>query len=51
MWIVSPTQRFEHLHLDQLTIVIPGDADYPLTDGIVVRGLNHLLVSATVGIS
>jgi len=36
----------EHLRLDQLTVVIPGDADYPLADGIRVRGLNHLLASS-----
>lgn len=28
------------LHLDQLTVVVPGDADYPLADGIRVCGLN-----------
>jgi len=33
----------EHLHLDQLTVVIRGDADYPLTDGIRVCGPNVML--------
>jgi predicted AAA+ superfamily ATPase len=33
----------EHLHLDRLTVVIPGDADYPLADGIRVCGLNAVL--------
>ena len=33
----------EHLHLDQLTVVVPGEADYPLADGIRVRGLNVVL--------
>jgi predicted AAA+ superfamily ATPase len=33
----------EHLRLDQLTIVVPGDADYPLADGIRVCGLNAVL--------
>ncbi len=41
----------EHLHLDRLTIVIPGDADYSLADGIGVGGLNHLLASAAPGSS
>ena len=36
----------QHLHLDQLTVVIPGDADYPLAEGIGVGGLNHLLASS-----
>lgn len=29
----------EHLRLDQLTVVIPGEAEYPLTDRIGVQGL------------
>ncbi len=29
----------EHLRLNHLTIVIPGEADYPLADRIHVRGL------------
>jgi hypothetical protein len=35
----------QHLRLDQLTVVIPGDANYPLADGVAVRGLNNLLAN------
>ena len=42
------TSRSQHLaleclRLDQLTLVIPGDADYPLTDRIRVNGLSTAL--------
>jgi predicted AAA+ superfamily ATPase len=33
----------EQLRLDQLTMVVPGDATYALEDGIDVRGLNDLV--------
>ena len=33
----------EHLNLDQLTLVCPGDAAYELDGGVRVRGLNHLV--------
>ena len=32
-----------HLRLDELTVVIPGDADYPLADGVRVRGLSRVV--------
>ena len=42
---VTSSQRLalECLKLESLTIVIPGDAEYPLTDQIQVRGLKKLL--------
>lgn len=33
----------EHLKLDQLTLVCPGDAAYELEGGVRVRGLSHLI--------
>jgi hypothetical protein len=35
----------EHLRLDRLTVVTPGDADYPLTDRIRVLGLAMAVAS------
>jgi predicted AAA+ superfamily ATPase len=45
--LLSRSQRLalEHLRLDQLTLVIPGDAEYALAEGIGVRGLNRVLAS------
>ena len=42
---VTSSQRAarEILHLDSLTFVCPGDAGYPLAEGIQVRGLNRLI--------
>jgi predicted AAA+ superfamily ATPase len=41
---VTPSQRaaLEHLKLDSLTIVCPGDADYPLDERIRVCGLSRI---------
>jgi predicted AAA+ superfamily ATPase len=38
----SQQQALEHLRLESLTVVIPGEADYPLGDKIRVLGLNRL---------
>jgi hypothetical protein len=38
--LASQRPALEHLRLDRLTVVIPGEADYPLAEGIRVRGLN-----------
>jgi predicted AAA+ superfamily ATPase len=35
----------EHLRLDRLTIVVPGDADYRLTERIQVQGLAAAIAS------
>jgi predicted AAA+ superfamily ATPase len=37
----SHRMALELLRLDSLTVVIPGDADYPLGDGVRVLGLNR----------
>ena len=39
----SQGSALEHLRLDSLTIVCPGDASYPLDEKIQVQGLAHLL--------
>ena len=43
----SQKQAIEQLRLDSLTIVVPGEADYPLEDRIRVLGLNRAVESAT----
>jgi uncharacterized protein len=45
---VSAPQRaaLELLRLDSLTIICPGNADYPLDDRVHVRGLTHFATSA-----
>ena len=42
---ITSSQRsaLEHLRLDSLTIVCPGDASYPLNERIHVQGLANLL--------
>lgn len=41
---VTPSQRaaLEHLKLDSLTVVCPGNADYPLDEKIQVTGLSRI---------
>ncbi len=39
----SQRQALEHLGLESLTLVVPGDADYPLDDTIHVTGLSRLV--------
>ncbi|HEY3380651.1 MAG TPA: hypothetical protein VGK32_02725 [Vicinamibacterales bacterium] len=36
----------DELRLDELTVVIPGDADYALTDRVRVRGLSRVVTGA-----
>jgi len=40
----------DDLRLDGLTVVVPGDAEYPLADGIGVGGLNRLLARPVSGV-
>ncbi len=39
----SQNQALQHLALDSLTLVVPGNRSYPLADRINVQGLNHLI--------
>ncbi len=39
----------ELLGLERLTVVYPGDQDYPLADGIHARGLESLIEQAADG--
>ena len=41
----SQRSALEHLRLDSLTIICPGNASYPLDEKIQVQGLAHLLKS------
>jgi hypothetical protein len=47
---VTASQRaaLQHLKLDSLTLVCPGNASYPLDDKIHVRGLGHLIQTQEV---
>lgn len=39
----SERSALEHLQLERLTVVIPGEADYPLADRIRVLGIDRML--------
>jgi predicted AAA+ superfamily ATPase len=41
----SQRQAIEQLGLDSLTIIVPGEADYPIEDRIRVLGLNRTVAS------
>ena len=45
----SQKQALELLGLESLTLVIPGSADYPLTDKIQVVGLNRIVAGGIPG--
>ncbi|HYN40963.1 MAG TPA: ATP-binding protein [Thermoanaerobaculia bacterium] len=46
----SERSALEHLGLEQLTIVVPGEADYPLADRVRVLGLDRMMsVDPTAG--
>jgi len=45
----SQKQALEHLGLESLTVVIPGDAEYPLANKIRVVGLNRIVAGGIPG--